>query len=225
MEVGDEVTLHSLATVVYLNGTRGTVTETGQSNGRVGVSLLHLNRSVSVREENLIRADPALCTDSRHVLPTMPQSAEDAALRCEIVLMVNSRLRDLVIVKLNATGMDATPAAGPFGIKIPCGRESQCSEFFPGLTAPQQGLIVQALCGAGIAEPRMETVPYDMQFDSSPSDTSNKNKPLRVVYGQEIQRLYRTVPGPEALPCKMGAAFGGVVVLFRYLDCMATPPS
>jgi hypothetical protein len=189
----------------------------------VGVSLLHLNRSVSVREANLIRADPTLCTDSRHVPPTMPHSAEDAALRCEIVLMVNSRLRDQLIVKLNATGgIDATPAAGPFGIKIPCGRESQYAEFFPGLTTPQQALIVQALSGAGIAEPRMESVPFDMQFESSPSDKSNRNKPLRVVYGQETQGLYRTVPGPEALPCKMGPAKGGVVVLFRYLECKTT---
>ena len=76
-----------------------------RANARVGVRPSFTSKPVSVPEANLMRADPAFCTEQRHAWPTLPRSAEDEVLRREMVLLVNSGLRDQLIVKLLATGM------------------------------------------------------------------------------------------------------------------------
>ena len=66
MEVGDTVTFRSLASAVYLNGSREMVVETGK---RVGVGPSFTSKPVSAPEANLMRADPALCNVG-HAWPT-----------------------------------------------------------------------------------------------------------------------------------------------------------
>ena len=179
------------------------------------VRLLDRGNFVSVRETNM--------KSRGATIPAPPRVPGER----NIVLFTNREIRDRLITSLTNQGiLGLQPTAGAHGIMVPAPERSDVFTVFPGVPLHQQDLIAEALLESSVPESQPHTSlallerDLERQEESLGGDTldaeTGRQKLLCVNYLQDCSPLYRTLPGPEAVPCRMGPHFGGVLVFFRY---------
>ena len=177
------------------------------------VRLLDRGNFVSVRETNM--------KSTEATIPAPPRVPGER----NIVLFTNREIRDRLTTRLTNQGIfGLQPTAGAHGIMVPTPDRSDVFTIFPGVPLHQQYWIAEALLelSAGsqrhtslaLLERDLERQEESLGGDALDAETG-RQKLLCVNYLQDCSPLYRTLPGPEAVPCRMGPHFGGVLVLYR----------